>query len=134
MIRHTPRSTLSHTLCPYTTHLLAGVATAGVDVFVVGDGVGHAVAGRRAELALAQLCARPQNGGGQSRRLPAAAPCHGGWHASCVLSPCTRSGKREGAQAGNRNRAGQAHYGVAPGPNVGGHSADRKSTRLNSSP
>src|SRR3546814_12581643 len=61
--------------------------------------------------------------GGHSRRLPAAAPCHGGWHASCVLSPCTRSGKREGAQAGNRNRAGQAHYGVATGPNVGGHSA-----------
>src|SRR3546814_4570355 len=50
--------------------------------------------------------------GGHSRRLPAAAPCHGGWHASFVLSPCTRSGKREGAQAGHRNRAGQAHYGV----------------------
>src|SRR5690606_11306502 len=28
-----------------------------------------------------------------------------------------------GAQAGNRNRAGHAHDGVATGPNVGGHSA-----------
>jgi hypothetical protein len=46
------------------------------------------------------------------------------WHASCVTYSCTRRGKAlEGALAGNRNRAGQAHTGVAKGPNVGGHSA-----------
>ena len=34
--------------------------------------------------------------------------------------PCTRRGKRPGAQAGNGTGASHVHCGVAPGPVVGG--------------
>src|SRR3546814_5313980 len=73
----------------------AGVAAADDDDVVVVEGVGHAFAGRRAGLALAQLCARPQNGAdilGACRR-PRRATEVGTLPASCPRAPGVASAR-----------------------------------------